>query len=171
MFSRSLANAIFRRNITRTPCIRTLHTSRPVLNASGALNNILEGVALPVQVKTVTARGIHLVDGMILPSACIFLDAKVFLWNVPEKLWEGWEKKHFEIFEMVVPKPEILLFGTGQRVAVLPPALHQYLRQTGIQVDVMDTRNACSTYNLLAEEGRQVAAALLPMSPKSWRTA
>ena len=29
-------------------------------------------------------------------------------------------------------------------------------------------KNACSTYNLLAEEGRRVAAALLPIVPKKW---
>jgi hypothetical protein len=33
------------------------------------------------------------------------LNGKVFLWDVPEKLWEGWTKDHFEIFEAVVPKP------------------------------------------------------------------
>ena len=30
-------------------------------------------------------------------------------------------------------------------------------------------RNACSTYNLLAEEGRRVAAALLPPTPQAWK--
>ena len=29
--------------------------------------------------------------------------------------------------------------------------------------------NACSTYNLLAEEGRRVAAALLPHEPMQWK--
>jgi uncharacterized protein len=29
-------------------------------------------------------------------------------------------------------------------------------------------RNACSTYNLLAEEGRRVAAALAPETPARW---
>lgn len=30
-------------------------------------------------------------------------------------------------------------------------------------------RNACATYNLLAEEGRQVAAALLPSTQQPWK--
>ena len=58
-----------------------------------------------MQVKTITPGGIQLADGLILPSACIFLDGKVFLWNVPEKTWDGWKPEHFEIFETVVPKP------------------------------------------------------------------
>lgn len=130
---------------------------------------MLEGGPAPaVQVKTITPDGIQLADGLVIASACIFLDGKVFLWDVPEKQWEGWDKKHFEIFEMVVPKPEILLLGTGKTVSFVPPALRQYLNQTGIQVDVMSTWNACSTYNLLTEEGRRVAAALLPLTARSW---
>ena len=34
---------------------------------------------------------------------------------------------------------EILIFGTGQRTAQLPPHLRTYLRKIGIQTDVMDT--------------------------------
>ena len=30
-------------------------------------------------------------------------------------------------------------------------------------------RNACATYNLLSEEGRKVAAALLPLKPHKWQ--
>ena len=70
------------------------------------LNNILGGgPAPPVQVRGITPAGIELADGLILPSACIFLDGNVFLWNVPSSLWNGWNKEKFEIFDVVVPKP------------------------------------------------------------------
>lgn len=123
----------------------------------GGLNNILSGgEAPPVQVKTITSSGIQLADGLVLSSACIFLDGKVFMWNVPETTWDGWKPEHFEIFETVVPKPgqsytcrfmrwiayacaEILLIGTGDRVDMMPPALRQYLIKAGVQVDVMNT--------------------------------
>ncbi|KAH9855034.1 DUF498-domain-containing protein [Lenzites betulinus] len=141
-------------------------------SGDGGLSNIISGGTAPaVEVKTITQEGIQLGDGLLLTSACIFLDSKVFLWNVPEHLWDGWKPAHFEIFETVVPKPEILLIGTGQRVEMLPPALRQYLIKAGVQVDVMNTRNACSTYNLLAEEGRRVAAALLPITARKWEGA
>ncbi|EMD40580.1 hypothetical protein CERSUDRAFT_111176 [Gelatoporia subvermispora B] len=133
------------------------------------LNNILEGgPAPPVSVKTVTPAGVQLDDGLLLPAACIFLEGKVFLWDVPQQFWEGWGKEHFEIFEATVPKPELLLLGTGKKVKMIPPALRLYLSRNGINVEVMDTWNACSTYNLLLEEGRRVAAALLPLEPRSW---
>ncbi len=44
----------------------------------------------------------------------------------------------------------------------LPPQIKAYLGGLGIQVEVQDSRNASSTYNMLHEEGRVVAAALLP---------
>ncbi|TBU33024.1 hypothetical protein BD311DRAFT_785142 [Dichomitus squalens] len=147
-----------------------LDTRRAVLlRCDGGLTNILSGGDAPaVQVKTITQNGIQLADGLVLPSPCIFLNGKVFLWNAPAKTWDGWKPEHFEVFDTVVPKPEILLVGTGERVEMMPPALRQYLNKAGIQVDIMNTRNACSTYNLLAEEGRRVAAALLPLTPQNW---
>ncbi|KAI0797054.1 NADH dehydrogenase 1 alpha subcomplex assembly factor 3 [Abortiporus biennis] len=157
--------------ISRTTLSRGLRTSHPVLNTPTALNNILSGGPAPaVQVKSVSNQGIQLQDGLILPSPCIFLEGKTYLWDVPTTFWDDWRTEHFELFDVVVPKPEILLFGTGRKVVLPPPALRHYLTSIAIQIDVMDTWNACSTYNLLAEEGRRVAAALLPLEPSrnSW---
>ncbi|KAH9938073.1 NADH dehydrogenase 1 alpha subcomplex assembly factor 3 [Fomitopsis serialis] len=169
MSFRLLANAACRQGAKSRP----LHSSSLRRNEGGGFSNMLAGGPSPtVQVKTITNEGIELADGLIIPGASIFLDGKVFLWDVPEKQWEGWDKKHFGIFDVVVPKPELLLFGTGKKVAFVPPMLRQYISSLGIQVDVMDTWNACSTYNMLAEEGRQVAAALLPLgaTARPWRS-
>ncbi|SJL02556.1 uncharacterized protein ARMOST_05887 [Armillaria ostoyae] len=134
------------------------------------LTNILADDNPPaVQVKRITNQGIQLVDGLVLPSACIFLEGQVFLWDVPQTLWEGWGKEHLEIFDLVSPRPEILLLGTGARLVLPPPFVRTYMSRLGVQVDTMDTKNACSTYNVLAEEGRRVAAALLPISPHLWQ--
>ncbi|KAG1806502.1 NADH dehydrogenase 1 alpha subcomplex assembly factor 3 [Suillus plorans] len=152
------------RRVLHTTAIR--HVDRPTV-----FTNMLAGdIPPPVQVNSITSAGIQLADGLILPSACIFLDGKVFLWNVPSRLWEGWDREHLSVFETAVPKPEILVFGTGRRMELPPPSIRGYLKEMGIQLDIMDTRNACSTYNLLAEEGRRVAAALLPYTPHPWRS-
>jgi uncharacterized protein len=57
----------------------------------------------------------------------------------------------------------LLLLGCGAAVAPLPPGLRQSLRGRGIVVEVMDTGAAVRTYNVLLTEGREVAAALLPI--------
>lgn len=127
-------------------------------------------IAPPVQVSNVSEKGIQLVDGLLLPSACVFLEGQVFLWDVPSvpSGWAEWSKKHFELFETVVPRPELLVFGTGPRLHMPPSFVRGHLRELGIGLEVMDTRNACSTYNMLSEEGRRVAAALLPLQPHAW---
>lgn len=62
-----------------------------------------------------------------------------------------------------VPAVEILLLGTGARMALLPAALRADLRSLGMAIETMDTGAACRTYNLLVAEERRVAAALLPV--------
>lgn len=63
--------------------------------------------------------------------------------------------------------PELILLGTGRRIALLPPRLQARLLSCGTQgeppigLECMDTAAACRTYNLLAAEGRQVLAALI----------
>jgi len=59
---------------------------------------------------------------------------------------------------------DLLLFGQGRRMLLVPPVLRQGLREAGIVVEPMDTGAACRTYNVLMAEGRRVAAALIPVS-------
>jgi uncharacterized protein len=59
---------------------------------------------------------------------------------------------------------DLLLIGSGPQMAPLPGALHMSLRDSGVVTEVMDTGAACRTYNVLAAEGRRVAAALIAVS-------
>jgi len=58
---------------------------------------------------------------------------------------------------------DLMLFGQGRRMLLVPPALRQGLRDAGVVVEPMDTGAACRTYNVLMAEGRRVAAALIPV--------
>ena len=63
--------------------------------------------------------------------------------------------------------PELVVFGSGARLRFVTPALLRPLIERGIGVETMDTVAACRTFNVLASEGRAVAAALLiePAAP------
>lgn len=50
-----------------------------------------------------------------------------------------WGREHLGVFEVVVPRPEILLLGTGTEMAHPPPSVRAFLAGLGIQVDVMST--------------------------------
>jgi len=56
---------------------------------------------------------------------------------------------------------ELLLLGTGKTAFFLEKTLRQAFREHGIVLEGMDTGAACRTYNVLATEGRRVAAALI----------
>ena len=57
--------------------------------------------------------------------------------------------------------PEVLLVGTGNRQQFLSAELLQPMLAAGVGVEVMDTRAAARTYNILVAEGRHVVAALM----------
>ncbi|KAF8165753.1 NADH dehydrogenase 1 alpha subcomplex assembly factor 3 [Crassisporium funariophilum] len=181
--SRTLARAGISSAYCRSKCAvqaapslgRNIHQTRVTRDRSFT-NFLADDNPPPVQVSSISENGIVLADGLLIPGSCLFLEGKVYLWDVPEipkakgkeERWSGWSEERFQIFDVVTPKPEILLLGTGKTLVQPPPFLRPYLSKLGIQLDVMDTRNACSTYNLLAEEGRRVAAALMPLTPHPW---
>jgi uncharacterized protein len=62
------------------------------------------------------------------------------------------------LFELDI---EILLLGSGEKLIFPELALLAPFMGSGIGVEVMDSRAACRTYNLLSSEGRRVAAAII----------
>jgi uncharacterized protein len=58
---------------------------------------------------------------------------------------------------------DVLLVGTGAEIAHIPAGLRRTLEAAGIGVEVMNSPAACRTYNVLLNEGRRVALALIPV--------
>ena len=57
--------------------------------------------------------------------------------------------------------PEVALLGTGSLLRFPHPRLTRALVDARIGLEIMDTAAACRTFNILAAEGRKVAAAVL----------
>lgn len=93
--------------------VRQLHSSNTCRDRS--FTNLLADDSPPaVQVESISDNGIHLTDGLVINGPCIFLEGRVFLWDVPspdpssrtiEERWELWNDKRFELFEVVTPRP------------------------------------------------------------------
>jgi len=66
---------------------------------------------------------------------------------------------HFE--QLLALAPELVIFGSGDRLQFVSPALYRCLIEARVGIETMDTGAACRTYNVLASEGRSVLAALL----------
>lgn len=86
---------------------------------------------------------------------------------LPGQIIESWHatapdaltEAHFTTLEGL--ELEILLLGTGARLHFPSPRLMHALARQGVGLEAMDTFAACRTYNILAAEGRKVAAALI----------
>ena len=85
----------------------------------------------------------------------------------PDELIEDWPPQHFDALEpehfasVASLKPEIVIFGSGACMRFPSLVLSRPFVESGIGLEVMDTGAACRTFNVLASEGRKVAAALM----------
>ncbi|KAI4302860.1 hypothetical protein MLD38_038559 [Melastoma candidum] len=100
------------------------------------------------------------VNGVSYEGSLLCVGNLLMSWS-PTKLSEV-TPDSLSIFQTVRPIPEILILGCGRQIEPVHPDLRRFVRSTGMKLEVLDTRNAASTYNILNEEGRIVAAALIP---------
>lgn len=97
------------------------------------------------------------VDGQCHETSLIVLPDEVLTpWTTD---FDALGPRDFDV--LVLRAPEIVLLGSGPRLRFPAPGLYAGLVRAGVGVEVMDTAAACRTYNILAAEGRRVAAALL----------
>jgi len=85
---------------------------------------------------------------------------------MPDQIIE-WHIGNFEALGMedfeslLALDPEIVILGTGNAQRFPAPALSRPLTMAGIGIEVMDSKAACRTYNILMAEDRKVLAAIL----------
>ncbi len=85
----------------------------------------------------------------------------------PDKIIDPWQIANLsalsliDFADLLELKPELVIFGSGKSFRFPDPRIMAAFAQAHIGFEVMDTAAACRTYNVLAGEGRNVAAALL----------
>ncbi len=115
-----------------------------------------------------TAPGLNLFsgygDGYVAVNGVRHESSLVVL---PERIVDPWDaptfdalaSAHFEFLSTL--GVQVVLLGTGARLRFPPLSLQRIVLQTGTGLETMDAMAACRTYNILATEGRKVAAAIL----------
>jgi len=84
-----------------------------------------------------------------------------------EQIVTGWAPAGFDALvaedfaAIAALGPEVALLGTGSALRFPHPRLTRALVDARIGLEIMDTAAACRTFNILAAEGRRVAAAVL----------
>jgi uncharacterized protein len=100
----------------------------------------------------VAIQGEKITHSVLITSDGLRLD-----WNC--QTFEDLGPQHFAQFaELDV---ELVIFGSGERLRFPRAEWQVDLMQRRLGLETMDTQAACRTYNILAGEGRKVAAALL----------
>lgn len=79
------------------------------------------------------------------------------------ELWPGASVDALSAADFARVSAPLLILGTGRTLRRPSVSLLAALAARAIAVEPMDSRAAARTYNLLLAEGRDVAAALLPL--------
>jgi uncharacterized protein len=107
----------------------------------------------------------RLEGGRVWVGATAHVGAVLVPWQGAVQPWAvpGFDELTADHFaDVLALKPELVIFGSGARQRFAHPRLVAALIARRIGVESMDSAAACRTYNVLATEGRQVVAALLP---------
>lgn len=100
--------------------------------------------------------------GMSHRGSLLIVPSGIYAWNVftPQEITEAALARIFAEAEGI----DLLMIGSGRDPIALTLSLRERFRQAKIAVDVQPTGGAASTYNVLLDEGRRVAAALIAVS-------
>lgn len=108
-------------------------------------------------VRWVSERSIRIDDAEFESSLLI----------MPDRVWRDFPARNLAdlapavIAEVLALTPQLVILGTGPRQVLPSPELMGAFLSRGVGLEAMDTAAAARTYNLLAMEGRSVAALLL----------
>lgn len=147
--------------------------------------DVLGHIPVPAtSVDACTSDGFHLDNGVKTEggNGILLSGGEAFSWQPwtgvnagPDELLDArkgtmtFPKESLGLLEMLHPKPDLLIVGTGGKLWMLSKETRRYINEVlGCRLDVVDTANAAAAYNLLAKErgvegGAGVGALLLPI--------
>jgi len=97
------------------------------------------------------------VNGVRYETSVLVTPGSIAEWAVA-----GFETLSVADFEpLLALQPDVLILGTGSTTRFPARELTLALATAGVGFEVMDNGAACRTYNIVAAEGRRVAAAIL----------
>ncbi|MFB3079379.1 MAG: Mth938-like domain-containing protein [Lysobacterales bacterium] len=114
-------------------------------------------------IHSVSADGIRVVDQLCTGSIIVSANRLITDWPVKSP----GEITADHVGQILDLEPEIVLIGTGPRQVFLQPEMLMQFYKQGVGVEIMSTRAACDTFNIIVSEGRNVVAALVQVTISS----
>ncbi len=112
-----------------------------------------------VSIRAVTDDGILIADNQWTTPVLIEPDAGASQWQGPSIDALNPD----DVATLLEASPELLVIGTGRQQTMPDRQLVFALARRGIGLEVMDTKAAARTFNVLVTEGRRVAAIFFPL--------
>lgn len=91
-----------------------------------------------------------------------FIFRTVLSWNVGS--FRDINEDSLSLFTVLEPKLDILVLGTGDRTndTTLFTTVIKFMRKHNVNIEILPTEQAVSTFNFLNSEGRYVGGAFIP---------
>ncbi|CRK97603.1 CLUMA_CG010989, isoform A [Clunio marinus] len=117
-----------------------------------------------LMINSFSQMGFRLNNGMMVIGPMAIFPRTVFAWNV--KNYEEINMKSLSLFITLEPKLDVLVVGSGDEpmTPTFSKNIISFMKKYNINVEVLPTEQACTTFNFLVGEKRVVAAALIPPS-------
>ena len=109
------------------------------------------------RIRSCGPEGVRINDALHAGSVLLLPGRPVAAWPVAAGAAPA--AADFAVFAAAAP--ELVVLGTGAALRFPEAAARAVLLERGIGLEVMTTAAACRTYNLLAQDGRRVAAGLI----------
>ncbi len=109
-------------------------------------------------IRSVSEDGIHINDQIWSGTVALTPNEVIEQWPsiaLPDLVAEDFDA-------LLADSPELVILGTGAKGQFPPRDLMFAFARRGVGLEVMDTAAAARTFNVLAGEGRRVAAVLYP---------
>jgi len=95
-------------------------------------------------------------------NSLVSLFRTILSWNIGS--YEDIDEKSLSLFYLLEPKIDVLVIGTGDQPITpkFSKNIMAFMKKYNINVEVLPTEQACTTFNFLNGENRVVAAAIIP---------
>ncbi|XP_045538514.1 NADH dehydrogenase [ubiquinone] 1 alpha subcomplex assembly factor 3 [Papilio machaon] len=148
-------------NFKRTPILSLVrHKAAYEGDEKTTVRVINQELELGLMVDSYATYGFRLNNGVTVLGPMALFPRTVLSWQVRGS-YEITEES-LRLFKILEPKIDLLIIGleTNERKAI--DTAFRAARANKINVELLTTEHACSTFNFLNAEGRSVAGALIP---------
>uniref|UniRef100_A0A023G5R3 NADH dehydrogenase [ubiquinone] 1 alpha subcomplex assembly factor 3 n=2 Tax=Amblyomma TaxID=6942 RepID=A0A023G5R3_AMBTT len=111
-------------------------------------------------VNSYSPAGFRMNNGLFIVGPVALFPRSVLQWRVRSA--SDISAESLSLFTLLEPKLDVLVLGLGDVNDCLDMEVIRYLREKKITVEMHPTVTACTTFNFLNVEDRNVAAAMIP---------